>query len=202
MKALSNISESEPNNSICYYGTSLALFSASDYNTEEKLKFRKKEKEMKSISLVLACVMLTAVTGCKLLDSIKTKSQNLKLSSGTPQSQSSAKSYELPFGVKIGGKAAVAKNDICAAIPGSVTNNSEIVVDAKTDDMIIINVFPCREDGSVPSGTKCRSIILIKKGSNKTTLDKGTENVVLPKGTYIMNVVAQGNTARVVFTLD
>lgn len=160
------------------------------------------EEEMKKLSIILACVFMLSVTGCQLLDSIKTKSKNLKLSSGTPQSQSSSKSYKIPFGVKVGGKAAVAKNDICAEVPGSVSSTSEIEVDAKTDDMIIINVFPCREDGSVPSGTKCRSIILIKKGNNKINLDKGTENIVLPKGKYIMNVVAQGNTARVVFTLD
>jgi len=156
---------------------------------------------MKKISIAIVCVMIVSLTGCKLLDSIKTKSKNLKLASGT-KSQSSAKTYSLPFGVKIGGKSAVAKNDICAEIPGTVANNAKIVVDAKTDDMIIINVFPCKEDGSVSSGTKCRSIILIKKGSNKTTLNKSTENVTLPAGTYIMNVVAQGTTARVIFKLN
>jgi hypothetical protein len=172
------------------------------YNTKENVNSLIKEEEMKKISIILASVFLISVTGCQLLDSIKTKSQNLKLSSGTPQSASSAQTYKLPFEVKIAGKAAVVKNDICAEVPGTVTNNSVIEVGASKTGTIIINVFPCREDGSVPSGTKCRSILIINKGENKIALDKGTEKVVLPKGKYIMNVVADGKTARVVFTLD
>ena len=155
---------------------------------------------MKKTMFVVVAVMIFVTTGCNLLDKIKTKSQNLKLDSGT-KSQSDAVTYVLPFGVKLGGQAAAPKNDICAAVADPVANNAEIEIDAPKNDMMIINVFSSDDKGNVGTASKARAIILIQKGENKTTLDKTNEKNILKAGTYTMNVVAEGKTARVVFTV-
>ena len=156
---------------------------------------------MKRVALCFVCVMFVGVTGCQLMDSIKNKSKNLKLSSGT-RSQSSEKTYTLPFGVKVGNQKAVVKNDICAEILKPVDNDAKIIVDTDKSDQTFINVFPCEEDGSVSSATKARSIIIIPKGKNRTHLNDSTEKITLPSGVYMMNIVSQGNTARVMFKID
>ena len=150
---------------------------------------------MKKWTLVVAAVvLLTGITGCELLNQIK------KAGKSDSGSASSSSVNVLPFPVKLGGQAAAKRNDICAAIANPVANNAEIFVDVPTNDMIIINAFPSDANGKIPSGAKA-AIILIKKGENKTTIDKTTDNKKLSSGTYLMNVVATGKTARVVFVV-
>lgn len=155
---------------------------------------------MQRMIVCAVAIMVFVTTGCNILDKIKTKSQNLKLSSGV-KSESDAVTYVLPFGVKLGGQAAAPRNDICAAIANPVANNAEIEVDSPKNDMMIINVFYSDDKGNVRTASKAAAIILIQKGQNKTSLDKTTEKNTLKAGTYIMNVVAEGKTARVVFTV-
>ena len=155
---------------------------------------------MKWMIVFIAAVFVFGTTGCNILEKIKTKSKNLKLSSGV-KSESNATTYVLPFAVKLAGQAAAPKNDICAAIANPVANNAEIVVSAAKNDMMIINVFHSDDNGNVSTASKAAAIILIKKGENKTTLDKTTEKHKLKAGTYMMNVMAERKTARVIFTV-
>ena len=106
--------------------------------------------------------------------------------------------YIMPFPVMIGGQKTTRKNSICASIANPVSSNAEIVLEAKTDKMMIINVFPCDENGKVARGVKTE-IILIKKGGNKTSLDKTVSKNKLSPGTYIMNATAADKTARIFF---
>ena len=80
-------------------------------------------------------------------------------------------------------------------VAGLITVNENIV--DKTGVKININDTVTFK-GNVVQGAKA-AIILIKKGQNKTTIDKTTDNKKLKAGTYLMNVVAAGKTARVVF---
>ena len=153
---------------------------------------------MKKLTIIVSvAVLLAGITGCELLDRIKQKGHAHAVKTETG-STSSVNVH--PFPVNLCGQAAVKRIDICAAIANPVANNAEIVVDAPTDEMIIINAFPSDANGKIPSGVKT-AIILIKKGKNKSTIDKTTDNKKLKAGTYLMNVVAGGKTARVVFVV-
>lgn len=155
---------------------------------------------MKKLTLIVAgALLLAGITGCEVLN--KMKNLGSTPSAGTaPAASTSAAADVLPFSVKLDGTAAKPNNDICAIIAGSVSNSAVIEVGAPTDEMIIINAFPSDVNGKIPSGAKA-AIILIKKGENKTTIDKTTDNKKLAAGTYLMNVVGGGKTARVVFTV-
>lgn len=102
----------------------------------------------------------------------------------------------LPFRVKLGGQEARLRNasDIFAVVDTAVPNNAEIEVDVTTE-MIIINVFHSDDRGNA---TGAPAVIMIQ-GGNKTTLDKTMDLQTLEPGTYLMNIVAGGNTARVLF---
>ena len=154
---------------------------------------------MKKLSLIVAgALLLAGITGCEVLNKIKNMGQS-ETSTAAPAASTSGADI-LPFSVKLDGQAAAVKNDICAAIASPVSSSAVIEVGAPTDEMIIINAFPSDLNGKVPDGAKA-AIILIKKGENKTTIDKTTDNKKLAAGTYLMNVVGGGKTARVVFTI-
>ena len=151
---------------------------------------------MKKFTLIMAAaVLLAGITGCEMLNKIKQAGGEASSSAKTGSAD-----YQMPFSVKLGGQDTVAKNAICAAIANPVANNAEIVVGAPTNAMIIINAFPCDVNGKVPQGAKA-AIILIKKGQNKTTINKTTDKKKLKAGTYLMNVVGGGKTARVLFVV-
>lgn len=151
---------------------------------------------MKKLSLIVAgAVVLAGISGCKLLDQIKQAGGE---ASGAADTGSAA--YQMPFDVKLGGQSTVAKNAVCAGIANAVANNAEIVIDASKDKMMIINAFPCDPEGNVAQGAKA-AVILIKKGDNKTTIDKTMDKKKLSAGNYIMNVVANNKTARVFFVV-
>lgn len=104
----------------------------------------------------------------------------------------------LPFGVSLAGQSAVLanKDDIVAKVSKAVANAAELVVDVN-DNPIIINVFASDAEGNPKQGAT-PAIILINSG-NKTTLDQTMDQKKLEAGHYLMNVVASGSTARVVF---
>jgi hypothetical protein len=150
---------------------------------------------MKKLTLIMAAALLLAgITGCEILNKIKSTAK------GTSTSSASSAGYVMPFAITLDGQATGKNNEITALIANPVANNAEIFVDVPTDKMIIINAFPSDAKGNVPSGAKA-AILLIKKGQNKTTMDKTTDNKKLKAGTYLMNIVGDGKTARVVFTV-
>lgn len=141
-----------------------------------------------------AIVLAMGVTGCELAQKIGRSAEALTEKPGL------ANEYVMPFPVTLAGQNTAKKNSICAQITNPVSNNAEIVVDAKADKMMIINVYPSDANAKIPQGAKCL-ILLIKKGENKTTLDKTTSKEKLKSGIYLMNVMAAGKTARVLFTV-
>lgn len=104
----------------------------------------------------------------------------------------------LPFGVKVGGQSAKAKTAIFATIAKPVAPDAELEVDAK-GPMIIVNVFPCDKKGTVKSGAQPEIILL--QNTNKINLSNTMSKKKLAPGEYIMNVVAEGKTSRVKFTV-
>lgn len=155
---------------------------------------------MKKLTFIVAgALLLAGITGCEVLNKMKNMGQSGS-ASAAPAAASSSAADILPFSVKLDGQEAAVKNDICAIIANPVSGSAEIEVGAPTDEMIIINAFPSDLNGKVQEGAKA-AIILIKKGEKKTTIDKTTDNNKLAAGTYLMNVVGGGKTARVVFTV-
>jgi hypothetical protein len=102
----------------------------------------------------------------------------------------------LPFGVKLGGQDAVVLNEVFSGISSPVAADAEIVVDVE-DEMIIINVFPSSEQGET-DGSAPPAIILIQGGS-QGRLNQTMDGQALKPGWYLMNVVAAGQTSRVLF---
>jgi hypothetical protein len=104
----------------------------------------------------------------------------------------------LPFGVKVGGQSAKAENALFATVAKPVAPDAEMEVDAK-GPMIIVNVFPCDKKGTVKKGAQ-PEIILLQK-TNKIKLSSTMSKKKLVPGEYIMNIVAEGKTSRVKFTV-
>ncbi|MCK5844403.1 MAG: hypothetical protein KAG97_06825 [Victivallales bacterium] len=137
-------------------------------------------------------LLAVGAAGCRLADKIANTAESIT------EKPALSGDYIMPFPVKIGGQETTKKSSICAAIAKPVANDVEVEVAAKTDDVIIINVYPCDSNAKIARGAKC-TIILIKKGVNKTTLDKTVSKKKLSPGTYIMNATAADKTARVLF---
>jgi hypothetical protein len=104
----------------------------------------------------------------------------------------------LPFGVKVGGQSAKAKTSIFATVAKPVAPDAEMEVDSKAP-MIIVNVFPCDKKGTVKSGAQPEVILL--QNTNKIKLSNTMSKKKLAPGEYIMNIVAEGKTSRVKFTV-
>ncbi|MBN1863306.1 MAG: hypothetical protein JW808_00230 [Victivallales bacterium] len=147
------------------------------------------------ILAVAGAFMLTAFVGCAFIEKLKHATKE-----ATHAAKTGSTEYLMPFAVTLDGQSTVPKNAVCAGIANPVPNNAEIVVEASSGKMIIINAFPCDPDGNVANDAKA-AIILIEEGKNKTTIDKTTDNKKLSAGNHIMNVVADNKTARVFFTV-
>ena len=109
-----------------------------------------------------------------------------------------ARALELPFGVSIGGHAAKdeGRPDGIAVIKDAVDPAAEIVIDAKTD-MIILNVFAANDDGSPKEGAQ--PAVIIMQGKNKAGLDQTMDKKPLADGFYRLNAVAGEKTSIVIF---
>ncbi len=148
-----------------------------------------------AVLAVVGAFVFATVTGCAFFEKLKQATREAHHAATTGSSE-----YLMPFVVTLGGQATAPKNAVCAAIPNPVANNAEIIVEASSGKMIIINAFPCDPDGNVDNDAKA-AIILIEEGKNKTTIDKTTDSKKLAAGNHIMNVVADNKTARVFFVV-
>ncbi len=101
-----------------------------------------------------------------------------------------------PFKVTIAGKEAVKENPTAAfaVINEAVPADSEIQVAA--DGQVIINAVQCDAQGNPVPGA-LMSVIMFQ--APKGSLAKTMDGKKLQSGKYLMNVVAGGTTARVVF---
>lgn len=105
-----------------------------------------------------------------------------------------------PFEVTLGGQKAEMQegNMLFAVVKGPVKPDAVLAVE-KEVPMLIVNAFPCQEDGTVLE-TQTAAVIFannVKEVKLNATMDKKP----LKPGTYLMNVVANGKTSRVVFTV-
>lgn len=105
-----------------------------------------------------------------------------------------------PFKVTIGEQEAKMKDpgDLFAIIEKPVKAADLLKID-KEADFLIANACPCKEDGTILDGNHVIAIYAPKAKS--LPLISTLKKEPLKPGTYLMNVVAHGKTARVVFTI-
>lgn len=106
-----------------------------------------------------------------------------------------------PFDVKLGGQKAVMGDwgDLFAVVKEPVKPDAILAIE-KEVPMLIINAFPCKEDGTILMAGAPAAVIFANKTS-EVKLDATMDKKKLQPGTYLMNVVADGKTSRVVFTV-
>ncbi|MFN5540190.1 MAG: hypothetical protein ACK481_09070 [Candidatus Melainabacteria bacterium] len=95
----------------------------------------------------------------------------------------------LPFKVKVAGQEAKVKSPVSAS--------ADLEFEVKDKSMIIINIFPFTDRGIVDNAAKPK-IILVNQ-SNKTKLNKTMDKAALQPGNYLMNVVADQKSSRILF---
>jgi hypothetical protein len=105
-----------------------------------------------------------------------------------------------PFDVTLGGTKAEMKagNELFAEVPKAVTDDAVLALE-KEVPMLIVNAFPCKEDGTVEE-TQAAAIIFANN-VKEVKLDATMDKKKLKPGTYLANVVADSKTSRIVFTV-
>ncbi len=105
-----------------------------------------------------------------------------------------------PFDVTLGGTKAEMKagNEIFAEVSKPVAPDAVLSLE-KEVPMLIVNAFPCKEDGSVEE-TQAVAIIFAQN-VKEVKLDATMDKKKLAPGTYLANVVADGKTSRIVFVV-
>ena len=106
----------------------------------------------------------------------------------------------LPFDITLGGQKAVMQdgNELFAQIDKPVKADAVLELDEEVP-MIIINAFPCKDDGTVLE-TQTAAIIL-GNNTKQVKLSDTMDKKKLEPGTYLANVVANGKTSRIVFEI-
>ena len=107
----------------------------------------------------------------------------------------------LPFDVTLGGQKAVTdKPDaLFAVVAKPVKPDAALSLD-KPVPMLIVNAFACKEDGSVEEATA--AAIIFAQNTATVKMDATMDKKPLKPGRYLMNIVANDATARVVFTVE
>jgi hypothetical protein len=163
-------------------------------------------KELFTATALCLCAMML-IAGCEGFDNFglgkketKTEATSSTGTTKSPGTSGGASKYQMPFPVKIGGQQAKPTHDICGSIANPVAANAEIIaeVDLKSNEQVIINAFESSADGKTV-GNQAAAVIVFEKGKNKSSLDKDMQGKKLKAGTYMVNVVAKGKTARVMF---
>ncbi len=106
-----------------------------------------------------------------------------------------------PFDVTLNGQKAEIGDwgDLFAVVKEPVKADAVLAID-KVAPMLIINAFPCKEDGSILMDGAPAAVIFAKETA-EVKLDATMDKKNLAPGTYLMNVVANNRTSRVVFTV-
>ncbi len=107
-----------------------------------------------------------------------------------------------PFDVKVDGQLATAnKADVpFAQIAMPVSADAELEIPGVTG-MIIVNIFPSKPDGTVPDEAQAQPKIIVIQDGGKAKLTATMDQSRLTPGLYGANIVADGKTARVQFTV-
>lgn len=106
----------------------------------------------------------------------------------------------LPFDVTLGGQKARMEtgNELFAQVDQPVKANAKLEIEEKAP-MLIINAFPCGEDGTVEVGQPAG--VIFARDTSEVALDATMDEVPLKPGTYLANIVAHGKTSRLLFTV-
>ena len=104
-----------------------------------------------------------------------------------------------PFEVTLGGqKAEIGEwGDLFAVVKEPVKADAVLSLE-KEAPMLIVNAFPCKEDGTILMDGAPAAVIFANQ-TKEVKLDATMDKKKLAPGTYLMNVVANGKTSRVVF---
>lgn len=107
-----------------------------------------------------------------------------------------------PFDVTIGGNKAVMMegNQLFAVIENPVKPDALLEIE-KAVPMLIINAFAVKENGAVMEPGEQPAVYFVKD-SNKVKLSETMDKKPLKPGRYLVNVVANGKTSRVVFLVE
>jgi hypothetical protein len=79
-----------------------------------------------------------------------------------------------------------------------VTDDAVLALE-KQVPMLIVNAFPCKEDGTVEDAQA--AAIIFANNVKEVKLDATMDRKKLKPGTYLANVVAENKTSRIVFTV-
>ena len=104
----------------------------------------------------------------------------------------------LPFGVTIGGQAAVATeaSGTHAFVETPVASGAVMGVKDVTGQ-VIVNIFPTDENGTAQQGAQ--PYILLFDASETKSISANMQGTQVPAGWYLANVVGGGKTSRVIF---
>lgn len=104
----------------------------------------------------------------------------------------------LPFDITLGGEKAVMEdgNELFAQIGKPVKADAVLELEAEVP-MLIVNAFPCKEDGTVLE-TQTAAVIFANN-ARQVKLSDTMDKKKLKPGMYLANVVADGKTSRIVF---
>lgn len=104
----------------------------------------------------------------------------------------------LPFDVTLGGIKAEMKtgNELFAEIAQPVKPDAVLTI-GEVAPMLIVNAFPCKEDGTVLE-TQAVGVIFANN-TKEVKLSDTMDKKPLAPGSYLANIVAHGKTARIVF---
>lgn len=104
----------------------------------------------------------------------------------------------LPFDLTLGGEQAVMENgnELFAQIDKPVKADAVLELEAEVP-MLIVNAFPCKEDGTVVESQA--AAVIFAKDTKQVKLSDTMDKKKLEPGNYLANVVANGKTSRIVF---
>lgn len=105
-----------------------------------------------------------------------------------------------PFKVTIGGQEAEVdpRVDLFAVLRAPVSATDWLKIEEKSE-VLMASVYPCQLDGTVLDGDEV--INIFAQNSDRLELKATLKNEALSPGTYLVNVLANGKSARVLFTL-
>ena len=89
-------------------------------------------------------------------------------------------------------------NELFAVVEKAVPADVAVTIE-EASPLLVINAFPCREDGTVLEGQPAG--IIFARNAREVKLNATMDKKPLAPGTYLMNVVAHNKTSRVVFTV-
>ena len=107
-----------------------------------------------------------------------------------------------PFDVTIGGqKAVMQKGNILFAVIEKPVKADALLEIEKAAPMLIVNAFAVKENGAVMEPGAQPAVYFVKE-KNAVKLTETMDKKPLKPGRYLVNVVANGTTSRVVFEVE